>query len=79
MDEKREITYEDLLDDDDPDEAAVPQSLAQLLANGFPRQGTVDTLAQIIRLDDSATAPSTLRRSFSELLEKQARALPRPR
>lgn len=73
MDE-REITYDDLLDGDDPAAVVVPKTLAELLANGFPRQGDVTTLAAIVRLDDPSSALRGVQRSYRDLLDKQTRA-----
>jgi hypothetical protein len=73
MDEP-EITYEDLLDDDDPAESLAPKTLSDLLADGFPRRGTLETLAAIVRLDDPAASFGAVQRGYQELLDKQLRA-----
>ncbi len=72
--EPDEITFEDLLDDDERGCAALPQTFGQLLAEGFPRRGGLAQLAEIERMVDPEPRFAAVQQGYLRLLEQQRRA-----
>ena len=66
-----DIRFEDLLDDEPA--GAPPANLAQLLADGFPRNGGVAELAAIAKLPDAGKRFEALQRGYLQILERQRR------
>jgi hypothetical protein len=68
-----EITFNDLLAGE-PATAVMPQSWAQLLAEGFPRGGGLAALDAIQNLADPDSRSVSLRNSYQQILDLQRRA-----
>jgi hypothetical protein len=70
-----EITYEDLLSDDDPIHPGLPATFAQLLVDGFPAMGGMSALAGIAQLSDPPPRFAAVQRGYLQLLEEQRRVI----
>jgi len=73
----KEITFDDLLADESAGET-VPQSYAQLQADGFPRGGGLAALQAIQHLADSDPRYEWLRNKYRQLLDQQQRGRSSP-
>jgi hypothetical protein len=67
-----DITLDDLLDDE-AGSAPAPQSLGQLLADGFPIGGGMAALEAIQGLADPDSRFAMLRSGYRQILERQRR------
>jgi hypothetical protein len=67
-----EITFDDLLAGE-PASPAIPQTFAELLADGFPREGGLPALAAIQTMDDPGSRFTSLRNRYRQILELQRR------
>jgi len=75
MTEEDEITLQDLLDDE-PAGSTLPQTYAELLADGFPPGGGMAALAAVQNLADPDPGFGNLKDQYRQLLERQRRAKP---
>jgi hypothetical protein len=76
---EKEITYEDLLDEDDgdvglPSGHASPSSLKALLADGFPRNAGIAELSALAQLADEDPRYAPVREKLHQLLQIQQRS-----
>lgn len=71
-----EITFEDLLDADEPAPPATPgrpASYRELLEQGLPREGGLEALAAMTGIDDKDPRAAGLRKAYRQLLAVQLR------
>ena len=70
----REISYDDLVLDDEGSGTATPTSVEQLLADGFPRGGGLEALEAIAQLEAQGARQAALAGQVRQLLQEQRAA-----
>jgi hypothetical protein len=70
---EKEVTFEDLLDDDGAC-AAPPLTFEQVLACGFPYRGGLAALTAITQIEDPGPRLATVRQAYLQILSLQKRA-----
>jgi hypothetical protein len=68
-----EISFEDLLGEEEAPPARPPASLRELLTEGFPCHGGLDALAAIESMSDPDPRMAEVRKGFLQMLEAQRR------
>jgi hypothetical protein len=67
----REISFEDLVQDEDSSASQLPSSVDQVLAEGFPVGGGLEALEAIAGMSPDSARHAALPRQYRQLLELQ--------